>query len=447
MSALESPQVVTVVGVDAAGVTGTARSAAGATASGVIVDDGRRAELRRMKTVALSLLVVAGIVFLVARSMEDDGAAWVGYVRATAEAAMVGALADWFAVTALFRHPLGIPIPHTAIIPRRKDQIGRSLGDFVESNFLTADVVDGRLRQAEVGRRVGRWLAEPANAERVGSAAADAVGGVLEVLDDSQIQQALAGMVEAKVRDTPATPIAGRALDLAIEGGHHQRVLDAVLVAIENFMADNRATFQARIYDESPWWVPESVDDRVLMKIYDVAGRFLADVSSNPDHDVRRNVDRRIVEFAARLRTDPILREKGEAFKDEMLAHPEVRRWIDSLWWEAKRTLIDGASDPTSDLRRRLVSTVRQVGERLADDTELQGRVDAWVSRSVAYVVENYRTEVSDVIASTVDRWDGAATADKLELQVGRDLQFIRINGTIVGGLAGLVIHAVGELL
>ena len=410
-------------------------------------DDERRSALRRMKLVALSLLVAAGIVFLVARAAEDGGGAWVGYVRATAEAAMVGALADWFAVTALFRHPLGLPIPHTAIIPRRKDQIGRSLGDFVESNFLTAEVVDGRLRQAEVGRRLGRWLAEPANAQRVGSATSDAVGGVLEILDDSQIQQALAGMVESKVRATPVTPIAGRALDLAIEGGHHQRVLDAVLVAIENFMADNRSTFQQRIYDESPWWVPESVDDRVLMKIYDVAGRFLSDVSSNPDHDVRRNVDRRIVEFADRLRTDPVLRERGEAFKEEMLAHPEVRRWIDSLWLEAKRTLVDAAADPASDLRARLVATVRQLGERLADDAELQAKVDAWASRSVAYVVENYRTEVSDVIASTVDRWDGAATADKLELQVGRDLQFIRINGTIVGGLAGLVIHAVGELL
>ena len=399
-----------------------------------------------MKTVATLLLVFAAIVFVVAKSNEDR-ATWIGYVRAIAEAAMIGALADWFAVTALFRHPLRLPIPHTAIIPKRKDDIGRSLGNFVESNFLTAEVIDERLRGARIGQRAGQWLAVPANANRAGDAAADVLRGGLEVLDDDEIQQGLEHLIESRVRATPITPLVGRAVDLTVEGGHHQRLLDAVLIGVGGFLEDNRTTFRNRLDEESPWWVPEPIDDRVFNKIYDAVTRFLDYVGNDPKHEIRDSVDVRVIAFAERLRADPELLAKGEAFKEEMLDHPEVRRWIDSLWTEAKRGLIAAADDPDSELRVRLVTSLQQLGARVASDPELQAKIDRWVSDALAYVVENYRTEVSDIIASTVEKWDGKSTAEKMELQVGRDLQFIRINGTIVGGLAGFVIHAVGQLL
>ncbi len=406
----------------------------------------RTRALRRMKLVATSLLVFAAIVFVVAK-VNEDSATWVGYVRAVSEAAMVGALADWFAVTALFRHPLGLPIPHTAIIPKRKDQIGRSLGDFVESNFLTTEVIDERLRGAEIGRRAGEWLAEPAHAERAGDALADVVHGGLEVLDDDEIQAGLEHFVRARVEATEVAPVVGRVLEITIEGGHHQRLLDAVLVGVAGFLDDNRGTFRRRLDQESPWWVPDGIDDRVFAKIYDVVGRFITDVRATPDHELRASVDMRAGDFARRLQNDPELRAKGEELKQELLDHPEVRRWIESLWSETKRGMLVAVDDPDSELRRRIVSSTQRLGQRLATEPELQRKVDDWVASALAHLVANYRTEVSEIIASTVAKWDADATATKLELQVGRDLQFIRINGTIVGGLAGFVIHAVGQLL
>jgi len=417
------------------------------TGSTMSFDDMQRARaLRRMKLVATSLLVIAAIVFVIAKVNEDSGA-WVGYVRAVAEAAMVGALADWFAVTALFRHPLRLPIPHTAIIPKRKDQIGRSLGDFVESNFLTAEVLDERLHGAEIGRRAGEWLADPTHAERAGEALADVVHGGLEVLDDDEIQAGLEHFVRARVQATHVSPVVGRVLDLTIEGGHHQRLLDAILVGVGGFLDDNRGTFRRRLNEESPWWVPDGIDDRVFAKLYDVVGRFITDVRATPDHELRASVDVRAADFARRLRKDPELHAKGEELKQELLDHPEVRRWIESLWGETKRGMLVAVDDPDSELRRRIVSSTQRLGQRLATEPELQRKVDDWVASALAHLVANYRAEVSEIIASTVAKWDADATATKLELQVGRDLQFIRINGTVVGGLAGFVIHAVGQLL
>lgn len=405
----------------------------------------RRRSLRRMKVVALALLVVAAAVYVVA-TMAGGSGTW-GYVQAFAEAAMVGALADWFAVTALFRHPLRIPIPHTAIIPNRKDQIGRSLGDFVESNFLTQEVLGERLAQAGVGARLGHWLAEPANARRVSEGLGDALRGTLEVLDDDEVQHGLEGVVRRRVRATPAAPLVGKVIDLSVEGGHHQRLLDAVLAGLHGFLDDSRATFRARLEQESPWWVPEPIDDRIFEKIYTAVGRFIADVGGDPHHDVRRTVDARVAAFTERLKEDPDLLAKGEALKEELLDHPELRAWVESLWLGTKRGLIDAASDPASEFRTRATDNLQRLGTRLAHEPELQRKVDDWVERSVGYVIEHYRREVSDLIATTVGRWDGASTARKLELQVGRDLQFIRINGTLVGGLAGLVIHALSHAL
>jgi uncharacterized membrane-anchored protein YjiN (DUF445 family) len=429
-------------------VTPAPDPAADAAAGGGIdspADLQRARELRRMKLVALSLLVAAAVVFVITTMHGGDG--WVGYVRAFAEAAMVGALADWFAVTALFRHPLRIPIPHTAIIPRRKDQIGRSLGEFVETNFLTQEVLGERLAHAGIGRRVGDWLVQPANAARASGALGDALKGTLEVLDDREVQHGLEGVVRRRIAETPVAPVVGKAIDLTIEGGHHQRLLDAVLVGLEGFLDDNRTTFRRRLDDESPWWVPEPIDDRIFDKIYTAVGSFLSDVGADPDHEVRQSIEDRVVRFSERLKHDPELLAKGEELKAELLDHPEFRAWIESLWLGTKRGLIDAANDPTSELRTRAALSLQQLGRRLADEPDLQRKVDDWVQRALGYLVDHYRSEVSDLIASTVERWDGESTARRMELQVGRDLQFIRINGTLVGGLAGVVIHAVAELL
>jgi len=406
----------------------------------------RRTALRKMKFFATGLLVLATVVFLVFRSLEDTHG-WAGYVRAFAEAAMVGALADWFAVTALFRHPLGLPIPHTAIIPNRKDQIGRSLGEFVQTNFLTREVLNERLSGAHVGKRLGDWLADEENSVKAGEAASDALRGSLEILDDRDVSSALETLVERRFRATPIAPLMGKAIDLAVEGGHHQRLLDAVLTGLGSFLDDNRATFRARLDQESPWWIPDAIDDRLFTKIYNAVHSFLADVGSDPDHEVRKSIEVRVVAFAQRLRDDPQLLAKGEELKTELLAHPDVRAWLGSLWAEMKRNTISALDDPASELRQRIDRSVANLGRRLANDDQLQAKVDDWVARAAGHIVDHYRGEVAELISGTVAKWDAKATSERIELQVGRDLQFIRINGTIVGGLAGLVIYSVSQLL
>ncbi len=417
----------------------------GAASVGAATDLDKQRALRRMKAVALGLLLLAAVIYVVTEL--DGGDGWVGYVRAFAEAAMVGALADWFAVTALFRHPLGIPIPHTAIIPKRKDQIGRSLGEFVEGNFLTHEVLGERLAQAQIGERLGTWLAKPANALRASEALGDALKGTLEVLDDKQVQEGLERVVRARIDATPAAPLLGRVLEMSVEGGHHQRLLDAVLVALHGFLDDNRTTFRRKLDDESPWWVPEPIDDRIFKKIYTAVEHFIDEVASDPDHDVRHTIDRRVTAFAERLEHDSVLLAKGEELKQELLDHPDVRAWLESLWLGLKEGMVAAATDPDSELRLRMTAGLQHAGQRLAAEPELQRKVDNWVERVVAYLLEHYRSEVSELIATTVERWDGESTARKMELQVGRDLQFIRINGTIVGGLAGVMIHFAGEFL
>ena len=406
----------------------------------------RRTALRKMKFFATGLLVLATVAFLVFRSLEDAHG-WAGYVRAFAEAAMVGALADWFAVTALFRHPLGLPIPHTAIIPNRKDQIGRSLGEFVQTNFLTREVLNERLAGAHVGKRLGDWLADDENAVKAGEATSDALRGSLEILDDRDVSSALETLVERRVRATPIAPLMGKAIDLAVEGGHHQRLLDAVLTGLRSFLDDNRSTFRARLDQESPWWIPDAIDDRLFTKIYNAVHSFLEDVGSDPDHEVRKSIEVRVVAFAQRLRDDPQLLAKGEELKTELLAHPDVRAWLGSLWAEMKRNTISALDDPGSELRQRIDRSLANLGRRLASDDQLQAKVDDWVARAAGHVVDHYRGEVAELISGTVAKWDAKATSERIELQVGRDLQFIRINGTIVGGLAGLVIYSVSQLL
>ncbi len=410
-------------------------------------DPARRKALVRMKLFATGLLVLAAIVYLIARANEEHGPGWVGYVRAGAEAAMVGALADWFAVTALFRHPLGLPIPHTAIIPNRKDQIGRSLGEFVQGNFLTREVLAERLAGVHAGRRLGTWLAEPAHAERAAGAAGDAVKGVVEVLDDRDVEDALGGMVERRLRQVDVAPLLARAIDVSVEGGHDQRLLDAILKGLGVFLDENRDTLRGRLQKESPWWVPEPIDDRIFNKIFKGVQSFLTDVTETPDHEVRIAIEARIVDVAHRLRTDPEMIAKAEELKEELLSHPEVQAWFGSLWGSVKKAVLDAADDPASELRVRVTDGLRQFGARLATDAELQHKIDDWLERTVAYVVDNYKGEVADLIATTVERWDSRDTSRRIELQVGHDLQFIRINGTVVGGIAGVLIYTIGQVL
>ncbi len=411
------------------------------------LDSDRRArDLARMKRRATSLLLAMTVVFVIAHLLEDRWG-WLGYVRATAEAAMVGALADWFAVTALFRHPLGLPIPHTAIIPRRKDQIGESLGEFIQSNFLAGPVLAEKLQSLHAARLAGEWLAQPEHARRLAANAGAVITGMTEVLRDEDVQAGLEHAVVTRLRATEAAPLVARALEVALEGGHQQALLDTALRGIDQLLDDNRDLFRARLGQQSPWWVPEPIDDRVFKKVFEGMKGFLAEVAADPDHELRHQLDTRLGDLAKRLRTDPDMIAKGEELKEELLAHPSVRAWSSSLWANLKSALVELADDPDSDLRRRIEDALLSAGRSLRDDPALQAKVDRWVAGAVEYLVDQYRHDIADLISTTVAHWDPEDTSRRIELQVGRDLQYIRINGTVVGGLAGLAIYTLAQFL
>jgi len=386
-------------------------------------------------------------VFLACVLLGRDAGAWIGYVRATAEASMVGALADWFAVTALFRHPLGVPIPHTAIIPRKKDQIGASLGAFVQTHFLTREVVEQTVDAADLASRLGTLLAAPGRAERLAGDAAVALQGLGDLLRDEDVQPAVAALVDRKLHETPAAPVLARAIEMVIEGDRHQEVLSAAMRGLSRFLHENRLVFRARMGDASPAWVPDWVDDRVFDRAFQGVLEFLDDVGEDPRHELRRSYDARLRAYVHALRTDPATAARAEDFKKELIEHPAVRTWSGSLWTNAKNAVLVAANDPDSELRTRVAAMIRDVAGRLQTDPVLRELVQRQGRRAAGYLAERFAGDLASLVSSTVARWDTDETSRRIELQVGRDLQFIRINGTVVGGLAGLVIYTIAQLL
>lgn len=404
------------------------------------------AALRRMKLVAGGLLLVAAALFLISRIVGHGDGGW-GYLQAMSEAAMVGGLADWFAVTALFRHPLGLPIPHTAIIPRKKDQIGESLGAFVRQNFLTEEVVGSHVAAVGIPHRAGAWLAEPVHAAQLTEEAALALAGAAAVLRDEDIRAAVAGFAEQRLAAIPAAPVLARVIDIVVEGGQHQAALTSGLRALMRFLDDNSDMLRQRVSEESPEWVPSWVDDRVFTRLFTGMQSFLADIASEEDHEFRQQFDERLRQYAHALRTDDATIKRIEETKRQILEHEAVRSWMGSLWFTLKSAALSAADDPDSELRRTATSVLVQVGVALRDDVELQSKVESWIQAALRHVLSRYSQDLAALISTTVARWDAAETSRRLEIQVGRDLQFIRVNGTIVGSLVGLVIYTVSQLL
>src|SRR5690348_4615115 len=400
-----------------------------------------------MKRLATGLFLLAAAVFLACVLVGPDAGAWVGYVRATAEASMVGALADWFAVTALFRHPMGLPIPHTAIIPRKKDQIGASLGTFVQENFLTRAVVEDKLTTIDVPGRLGAFLAAPGRAERLAGDASAALTALTELLRDEDLQPAVAALVDRKLHATPAAPIVARVLELVVDGDRHQEVLSVALRGLARFLEENRVVFRAQLGDASPAWVPDWVDERVFTRAFTGVQEFLEEVGEDPRHELRRSYDARLRAYIHALRTDPSTAARAEELKKDLLEHPAVRHWSGSLWTNAKNSLLPAAADPDSELRTRVLELIREAARLLQTDPTVRELMQRHTHTAAGYLVERFSADLADLVSSTVARWDTDETSRRIELQVGRDLQWIRVNGTVVGGLAGLVIYTVAQLI
>lgn len=404
----------------------------------------RRRRLRKMKLVATGLLGLMAVIFVVMYQLQDTHA-WAGYVRAAAEAGMVGALADWFAVTALFRHPLRLPIPHTAIIPRRKDAIGESLSDFVATNFLAEDVVREKMSRFSVAAKVGQYL-EQGGAERIVGEAAGMVRGLSTVLSDDEIADVLEAMAMRKLGELEVGPLLGRIGADVVERGDHHALVDVIIDRAHSWIDRNPQALLRIVAERAPSWTPRFVDARIAERVYTELESFARAVRDDKDHQVRHSLDKLLASLMNDLQHDPATMAKAVAMKDRLLANASVRSLAGSIWTSAKQALVTAAEDPDSPLRRSATKALTDLGRRLQTEPELAAKVDGWAADAAGYVARNHARSITGIIDETINRWDGEATSNRIELMVGRDLQFIRINGTVVGALAGLVIHTLAQL-
>lgn len=394
---------------------------------------------------ATGLLGVMAVVFLAAVLLGDDRGL-LGFVRAGAEASLVGGLADWFAVTALFRRPLGLPIPHTAVIPERKEQFGRTLGAFVQDYLLTPTLITDRVGNARIPRRAADWLADEQHAAVLAGYIADAASSLAEVVEEDDVARLIEeGLRRAVDRVDPAA-LSARALTALVTAGYHQEAFNGVLRGTGRFLDEHRRDLQNRFLSESPWWRPEAFDRRIFNSLLDGALRLFDEIVADPGHPLRDEVDRQLEALIEKLETSPALQMRIARAKDELIGG-HLPQLAASLWHDARAALASQAADPDSELRSRLATGLASAGRRLRDDPVLLARAEQLVETSVTYVGDHFHGEIGALVDTAISRWDGEETARRLELLLGPDLQFIRINGTVIGGLAGVGIHAVGVML
>lgn len=403
----------------------------------------RRGALRRMRTVAVSLLLFAAAVYVA--TLGADG--WLGFVNAGAEASMVGAIADWFAVTALFKHPLGLPIPHTALIPKRKDDLGRGLEEFVGENFLQEDIIRERIDAVGISSRVAGWLAVPANAQRVVDEFADIAALALGKVREDHIASLVTGALVPRFREEPIAPLLGGMLAEALADDLHHGLVDLTLEELHGWLIANPETVHEVLGERAPWWAPQSVNEYVINKAHVEMVRWVGEIRVDPHHRARKALDSMLHKLSEDLLSNAPTQERAERLKERLLDHPAVINTAVTLWNALRRALEGSLSDPRGAVHRRLLVEVEAATERLRTDAALRTRLDRAAADAAVFAVDRYGAEVTAVITHTIERWDGKEAARRIELHVGRDLQFIRINGTIVGGLVGVLIHAISVML
>lgn len=402
----------------------------------------RASQLASMKARAAGLLVLAAVVFVLTLVFKARYP-WLEWVQAVSEASLVGGLADWFAVTALFKHPLGIPIPHTAIIPARKDRVGQVLGAFVQRNFLNRQVVEVRLRDARLGERLARWLSSPANSRLIASHAARGLVSAAESLRDDDVQSMIDAALANRIRSTRVAPIVGKALSVITAGNRHQELLDEAIRLAARAVSENEDVIRKRIEAESPWWVPGAIDDKIFKKVVSGIERTLSEIRDQSDHPLRIRFDAALRRFIDDLHDSPEVMARAEQLKEELLGADAVRHFSSSIWRDTKQALVRRAERADDKDVDTIANGLASLGKAILDDPALLERVDGWLRNGVLALVERYQSEVGDLIAYTVRGWDPTATSRRIELAIGRDLQFIRINGTLVGGLVGLILYAI----
>lgn len=412
--------------------------------------EARRADLRRWKAIALSFLIGAAVIFLGCswwQASESGAPVWVGYVRAAAEAGMVGGLADWFAVTALFRRPMGLPIPHTALIPNNKDRVGDALSDFVEENFLTADALSAKVREAELPLWLARQGVEPGKAEEVSAWISERAASVVEDLDPEEAEQFIRTQVMDRLAEPEWGPPLGRLLEGYIADGKARPLEDDLIKWAHGKILSMESTVVTAIDERMPGWAPRFAREMVGEKVYTELVEFADEVRRNGNHEARLAIRRNLSKLASDLQWDEDMRGRIEGIKQEMLASDQAQQAPAAMWRTVSTTLIDQLNDPESFLRQKITAKVKELAHRLLEDSEFLAQANALVDKAARYAVEKFAPEIIAIIPETIKRWDAEEASQNIELMVGKDLQFIRLNGTVVGSLAGLVIFAINHLI
>jgi uncharacterized membrane-anchored protein YjiN (DUF445 family) len=408
-------------------------------------EEARAVALRKMKLVATGFLGLALVVFVVTRYYEPLHP-WLGYIRATAEASLVGGLADWFAVTALFRRPLGLPIPHTAIMQTQKDRVGRILGNFVQNHFLSHAVLNARLTGIQPTDRLARWLADPEHRRDLARQLAGGLSRAVAALPEAEVKEFVQRSAVSRLESVQFAPLIGDILSVAAAEGRPQELLDEAARLIGGVLVESRDAIRAKVRAESPRWLPLGVRDAIADRMSGGLQRFLSELAADRQHPMRDKFEQVVQDFIQRLKTSPELNLRAEKLKRDLLGHPIVEDLVTSVWDRARRAAERYREDPDNTSLEPLETGLAALAESLASSEQLRTEVDEFIVDVVTSLLERHRQEVADLIAATVRDWDPAVAARRIELAVGRDLQFIRLNGTLVGGMAGLVIYVISRL-
>lgn len=410
-------------------------------------DDAKMRAYVRVRRTATALLAGMAGIYVAARIYEPH---WpvLGFVRAVSEAAMVGGIADWFAVTALFRHPLRVPLPHTAIIPRNKDRIGENLARFVESNFLTRQVISRHLTQVEFTAYLARWLDEPGRSREIARHTVQIVPGLLAAIDERDVHRFIQAQLAKHAGRIDLQRAVGNVLEALVEDDRHQAVVTEMLQQLALLFHENKPLIRERVRESTAWiWQKLSVDEKVADNLIGIADQTLDELGKDPNHPWRRRFDDAVRRFIDQLKTSPDYLAKWETLRQRWLGHPAVERYLSTLWDDVRATIERDAGASDSVLQARLEAAIERFSTTVLREDAVHDRLDAWAREAMLGMIETQRSAIARLISDTVRHWDAQTVTQKIELEVGRDLQFVRINGTVIGGLVGLALHTLSVLL
>ena len=402
---------------------------------------------RGMKIAATGLLVVMAITFFTARAYEP-AYPWLGWVKAFAEAGMVGGLADWFAVTALFRHPLGLPIPHTAIIPKNKDRIGEALASFLQQNFLIASVVARRMRKLDLAGAAGRFLQAPEGKEtRIRQGASRLIADIFEGLDDERLGSLFKTAVAGRLRNMEVAPLLGHALASSINEDRHVPMLEAAIRWMARALDANEGLIRDMVKKRTNWVLKlAGVDSKIGDSIIEGLRKLTVEMHTDPAHPVRIRIEQALADLANDLQTKPETQAKVEEWKNQLLDNKSVGLWIDTLWQKGREAIVKSARNPDAAMAGKLGEVLKSMGQSLEKDEGIRRAINQFARRAVSGMAASYGGSIVKLVSETIRGWDAQTVTDRLESAVGRDLQYIRINGTLVGGSVGLLLHALDAL-